>query len=58
MAAGVVGVDTAMLRVGPTPPDLPAARPPYTVLGTVRGASLPTLASALQRYAVERDPTL
>ena len=58
MAVEALGVDGSALRVGPTPAELPARRPPYSALGSVRGGLLPPLASALARYAVERDPTL
>jgi hypothetical protein len=33
-----------------------AARPPYSALGSERGALLPPLEESLRRYIRERDP--
>lgn len=55
MAARMAGLDVELLgECGTDAGPLPAPRPRYSVLGTARGAILPTLDEALDRYLTER----
>ena len=52
MAATRAGLDAALISAAPTCELVgPATRPPYSALGSNRGALLPTLDHALDRYA-------
>jgi len=50
-AAAAVDLDARLVEPVPAP-ELPAARPPYSVLGSERALLLPELDDALARYAV------
>ena len=57
-AAEMVGLDDTLVEGSPMKRlGLPAARPPYTVLGSERGVLLPSLDDALCRYIGECTPS-
>ena len=56
LAAGIAGVDASRLEARPTRElGLVAPRPTYSVLGSERGALLPSLDNAISRYFAERQ---
>jgi len=53
MAAAAAGFDPDAIEPGPSP--APARRPPFSALGSERGAALPPLEDCLSRYVRDRS---